>query len=77
MLTEIDEKISVNLLNNRPTMFIWNGRTYTITKIGLHHMFWQGRTLIHVFSVTDENTFFRLQLDTQTLSWRLTNVQPG
>jgi len=49
----------------------WHGRTYHIKKIGLHHMYRQGRILIHVFSVTDGATFFRLEMNAVTLEWRL------
>lgn len=73
----INEKISVNLLDARPMSFLWQGRSYTITKIGLHHTSQEGRTLLHIFSVTDGNTFFKLQFDSETLQWRLLYVQPS
>jgi len=77
MAEDINEKISVNLFNTEPTGFFWRGRSYNITQIGLHHTFREGRNLIHVFSATDGNTFFKLQLDTETLQWRLLHVQSG
>lgn len=67
----IDEQVSVNLLDTKPTMLFWNGRRYSITQTGLHHVLREGRTLMHIFSVTDGNTSFKLQLDTETLRWRL------
>lgn len=71
----IDESVSVNLLNNRPTAFLWHNRRYNITDIGLHHVFRNGRTLMHVFSVTDGTTCFRLEFNTEILQWRLCSVE--
>ena len=77
-MTEIiDEQISVALLFNHlkrlvtPSVIYWHGRRYTITKVGLHHTVREGRVLFHIFSVTDGTTFFKLQMDTETLGWRL------
>ena len=76
----INESVSVNLLSNHikksvlPWVIYWRGRRYTITKIGLHHFMREGRVLFHVFSVTDGTTFFRLRLDTETLYWKLLEI---
>ncbi len=83
MAETIDEQISVNLLFNHlkqsvtPTSLYWRGRRYTITKVGLHHITREGRTLLHIFSVTDGVNFFKLQLDTETLSWKLLEIASG
>jgi hypothetical protein len=60
-----------------PLRVRWDGRVYSITKVGLHHNFRVGRTLHHVFSVVSGETFFRLNLDTENLSWRLEEVSDG
>lgn len=79
----IDEKVSVNLLSNHikgtasPTSLYWRGRRYTLSAIGLHHTLREGRTLVHIFSATDGTTFFKLKLDTETLAWRLLEVDHG
>lgn len=76
----INESVSVNLLTNSiqhtiaPTALYWRGRRYTLTKVGLHHVIHDGRTLIHVFSVTDGANFFKLQLNTETLGWKLLEI---
>lgn len=75
-MEQIDEQVSVNLLNSTPKVLSWRGRQYPL-QVGLHHTTREGRTLCHIFSVTDGNTFFKLQFNTETLSWRLLNVQPG
>ena len=76
----IDESVSVNLLSNHlsgaslPTSFYWRGRRYHVNTLGLHHTTHVGRTLVHVFSVTDGANFFKLQLDTETLNWKLLEI---
>lgn len=60
-----------------PVRVLWEGREYRITKLGLHHQFRVGRTLHHIFSVVSDDTFFRLNLNTDNLSWRLEEVSDG
>ncbi len=80
MVTLINESVSVDLLSNHlkatayPWVIHWRGRRYTITKIGLHHTTHEGAILIHVFTVSDGTTSFKLQFDTETLYWRLLEV---
>ena len=80
MSEAINESVSVNLFSNHvngkanPTGFFWKGRSYNIAQIGLHHTFREGRSLIHVFSATDGNTFFKLQMNTETLLWKLLEI---
>lgn len=80
MAETIDESVSVDLLSNHitrhtyPWVIHWRGNRYMITKVGLHHTTREGRTLYHIFAVTDGTTFFKLQLNTDTLSWRLLEI---
>jgi hypothetical protein len=74
MAEEINESVSVNLLNAVPTSLSWHGRDYTLTQIGLHHTVRNGRTLIHIFSATDGNTCFKLLFDTDSLRWKLLEI---
>ncbi len=83
-MTEIiDEPVSVDLLSNHlkgnayPWVLYWRGRRYRITHVGLHNAIREGRTLLHLFSVTDGASNFRLQLNTETLGWRLLEVDCG
>lgn len=77
----IDEQVSVNLLFNHlkhtasPTSLYWRGRRYTITKVGLHHITREGRTMLHIFSVTDGTTGFKLEFNAETLGWKLLEVE--
>ncbi|OGV93967.1 hypothetical protein A3B57_00960 [Microgenomates group bacterium RIFCSPLOWO2_01_FULL_47_10] len=80
MIQTIDAPISViTAYNHLTSQFIpvklkWHSREYTIITIGFHHHYRQGRTLFHVFSVATEEMFFRLELDTETLMWRVTEI---
>ena len=81
MSEAINETVSVMLLTNHlqktvsPSVLSWRGRQYRITNVGLHHTAREGRVLFHYFSVTDGTTFFRLRFDTETLGWRLLEVE--
>lgn len=49
-----------------------NGREVTISEIGLRHPFSDGRKTIHIFDVTDGQADYRIELDSERLTWRLT-----
>ncbi len=70
----VNEKVTVGLVDNTPKYIQWRGRNYTITQIGLHHHFREGKTLYHVFSVISGTLFMRLKLDTENLQWRLDGI---
>lgn len=80
MITEINEPVSVKLVYSSlkqtvyPEKIYWRKRVYPITKIGLHHIFRKGRILKHIFSVTSNQTSFRLSLDTESLHWTLEEI---
>jgi len=74
MAENINESVSVNLLNAIPTSLSWHGRDYTFIQIGLHHTLREGKTLIHIFSATDGNTCFKLQFNTDSLRWKLLEI---
>lgn len=77
MITHINEYVSVDLLSNHstgkiiPWAVVWRGKKYRITTVGLHHMIREGRTLIHIFSVTDGTIYMKLSFNTESLRWRL------
>ena len=49
-----------------------NGREIDITEIGLRHPSMQGKRMLHIFDVTDGSADYRIELDAERLSWRLT-----
>lgn len=49
-----------------------NGREVEITEIGLRHPTTKGNRAIHMFDVTDGGADYRLELDSEHLTWHLT-----
>lgn len=48
-----------------------SGKQIDITEIGLRHPTSAGRRTIHMFDVTDGGADYRLEFDSERLSWRL------
>lgn len=49
-----------------------SGREIEITEIGLRHPTTSGRRMLHIFDVTDGGTDYRLEFDSERLTWHLT-----
>lgn len=49
-----------------------NGREVEVSELGLRHPLPRGSKTIHVFEVTDGGTDYRLEFDSERLTWRLT-----
>ncbi len=49
-----------------------NGREIDVTELGLRHPTTAGRRTVHVFEVTDGGADYRLEFDTERLTWTLT-----
>lgn len=49
-----------------------NGREIEVTELGLRHPVAKGSKTIHIFDVTDGGTDYRLEFDSERLTWRLT-----
>lgn len=49
-----------------------NGREIEVTKIGLRHPTTKGYRTVHVFDVTDDGADYRLEFDSERLTWYLT-----
>ena len=83
MIQKLSVPVSVSLVFNHktrqvyPKSVLWEGKLHPIAEVGLHHTFYKGKTLYHVFSVSTQSTFFRLVLDTQTLHWQLEEISDG
>lgn len=75
--------ISVLLLSDHasgiviPKRLRWDGRTHTIVRVGLHHTYRRGRTLVHVYGVVTETLYYRLELNTEALTWTLAEISDG
>lgn len=49
-----------------------SGREVTVTEIGLRHPSNAGMRTVHIFDVTDGGVDYRLELDSERLTWHLT-----
>lgn len=58
----------------RPTHIRWNGRQYITKHVHLVHGAREGHKQLYYFSVTDNTTYMKLQLDTSTLAWRIVEM---
>jgi len=49
-----------------------NGREITVSEIGLRHPSVKGKHTLHIFDVTDGAADYRLEFDSERLTWHLT-----
>lgn len=49
-----------------------NGREIEVTELGLRHPVSNGLKTIHIFDVTDGGADYRLEFDSERLTWHLT-----
>ena len=82
MIEKVSEKVSIiSSYNHEKDNFVlykmrWRGRDYFIKRIAYHKVR-EGRTLIHIFHVTDDKLDFRISFDTENLKWILEEVSDG
>lgn len=60
-----------------PAKVIWDGKDYKVKKVGLHYKYRVGNTLMHTYTVCTEDLFFKIALNTETLSWTLEQISDG
>lgn len=83
MQEKINEQVSVVTIFDRdkasimPVKIKWQGKIYPINKLGYHHNYRQGRDVMHIFSVANNNLAFRLRLDSSNLRWILEEISDG
>jgi hypothetical protein len=83
MLEKIHERVPALFLfdpftkRKWPARLLWRGRAYRVTKLGLHYKIREGRTLIHIFTVSTDTLDFKLRLDTEELTCVVEEVTDG
>lgn len=85
MREKIDEEVSVVMyysVTKRlavPHLIHWQNHDYRVGKIGYHHTTREGTTLHHIFELVDkeQGLWFRLNLNTANLHWRLEMISDG
>lgn len=59
----------------RPVRFNWSGRLFEIKEITYTWKTKEGRKNIYHFSVTDGGSLYELTFDTDSLIWKLENLE--
>ena len=59
----------------KPVRFNWSGKLFEIKEITYTWKTKEGKKNIHHFSVTDGRTLYELTFDTNSLLWRLENLE--
>lgn len=83
MIQKVDEQVGVitiyDVWKNRalPWCIKWKNKRYFVKKLTMLHQYYEGRTLIHVFSVFTGSMYFRLEFNTQSLQWWLKETDDG
>ena len=57
-----------------PQEVTWNGRSHRVSEIASYRARRFGGIVVHQYMVTDGNLDFYLSFDSQTLSWRLDEI---
>jgi hypothetical protein len=75
MLEEVNEPIDVacRFIGNQliPVRFLWHGQEIIIEKINLSWSNFEGRAKFYFFAVSDNANYFKLQFNSENLSWTL------
>lgn len=85
MKETINEEVSVVMYYSakkrvaRPHLIHWQNKDYAVGSIGYHHTVREGQTLHHIFELVDkeQTLWFRLNLNTSNLHWKLEAVSDG
>lgn len=57
-----------------PRAMHWNNKLYPIRNVNLVHSTNEGSRKLFFFSVSDSTNYFKLQLDTDNLEWKLVEM---
>jgi hypothetical protein len=80
MYENINEQIAVLVIFGldrkkvQPCKIKWKGREYLITHVDYQYKYKEGRSVVHVFSVTDGVQYFELKFDSENMKWMLGRV---
>jgi hypothetical protein len=80
MREDLDDQVSVlasfapgpsNTVRVTPYLMKWKGKRYRLSTMGLYHPERRGAKKVHIFSFSAGSIAFRLELDPETLEWKL------
>ena len=81
----INEEVSVVMIYSAkkrsalPHIISWQNKEFRVGKIGYHHSVKVGDTRHHIYELVDASNslWFRLNLDTSNLHWKLEAIHDG
>lgn len=83
MREECNDKVSVlasfapgprGVMRVTPHIMKWRGKRWNLETMGLYHPEKRGEKKMHIFSFSAGETAFKVELDSETLEWRLREV---
>ncbi len=83
MTEHIEEEVSAIVIyqagkpNPLPWKVKWKNRYFTFKQVDLCHPVWEGKTLHYVYSVCNGTNYFRLDYNTRSQHWFLTEISDG
>jgi hypothetical protein len=66
-----------NTVRVTPHLMKWRGKRWRLETMGLYHPEKRGDKRLHIFSFSSGETAFRVELDSETLEWRLKEAYYG
>ena len=60
-----------------PVKMRWGKKEITFAELGLRHPTKKGQRMVHVFDVSDGTNDYRLEFDSEMLTWTLTAILSG
>jgi hypothetical protein len=60
-----------------PHKMRWRGQEIELTELALRHPTVQGKRMLHVFHVSDGTNAYRLEFDSEALTWTLVALMAG
>ena len=83
LITKVDETVDVVTSFTagggptklcRPYKMRWRGQEVTFKELAFRHPTTKGQRMIHVFDMSDGEADYRLELDSELLTWRLIEI---
>lgn len=73
MRESLDEPVQIIWHKNQPLVMRWRGHEYRLGPVDFHHKTRIGNTLIHHFSMADnqKQVYVKLALNTDSLAWTI------
>ena len=57
-----------------PIKMLYDGREIIFSELGLYHPTTAGKRMVHVFDMSDGGSDYRLEFDSERLTWKLISI---